>query len=41
MTENEDFSASEHSEKTEKGLFSAISAEFKFNFVMEVCVAEQ
>ena len=41
MMENKDFSASKHSEKTETGLFSAISAEFKFNFVMEFSIAQQ
>ena len=30
-----------HSEKTETGLLSAISAKFKFNLVMEFCIAEQ
>ena len=32
--------AASHSEKTETGLLSAISAEFKFNFIMEFCIAE-
>ena len=41
MMENDDFSANWHSEKTETGLLSAISAEFKFNFTMEFCIAEQ
>ena len=27
--------------KTETGLPSAISVEFKFNFIMEFCIAEQ
>ena len=39
--ENEDFNTSQHSEKTETGLLSAISVEFKFNFITELCIAEQ
>ena len=38
--ENEDVNASRHSEKTETGLLSAISAELKFHFTMEFCIAE-
>ena len=41
MMENGDFNASQHYEKTETGLLSAISAEFKFNFTMEFCITEQ
>ena len=39
--ENAAFSASKYAEKTETGLLSAISVEFKFNFIMEFCIAEQ
>ena len=41
MMENENFNASYDSEKTETGLISAVSVEFKFNFIMEFCIAEQ
>ena len=41
MMETEDFNASYHPEKAETGLLSAISAESKFSFIMEFCIAEQ
>ena len=41
MMENADFNAILGSEKTETCLLSAISAKFKFNFIMEFCIAEQ
>ena len=41
MMENEDFNASEHSERIETGLLGAISVELKFNFIIDFCTAEQ